>query len=233
MLIFCWCNEISVTQLIPLLGISEKSIIDFYSFMREVCVNELSSANTVIVGGKGVIVEVDESHLHSRKYNKGRLLAKERESIWIFGGCERKSKKCFIVIMPDRKSPTLINVIKKHILPGSIIISDGWKAYDKVVEYGSQHFAVNHSANYVCPENPMVHTQNIERLWQSFKQIVPKKTNCKNLSSYCTEFMFRHNYLKGLTCGSKLKHMLMCISEQYPSVFIDNLENKSIQSNIV
>ena len=36
------------------------------------------------------------------------------------------------------------------------------------------HESVNHSKNFVSPDNPLVHIQNIERTWRDFKSLVPK-----------------------------------------------------------
>ncbi len=53
--------------------IDQKTLIDFYSFLRE-------SAHTIVandvekIGGPRDIVEVDESHLFNKKYGMGRNL---------------------------------------------------------------------------------------------------------------------------------------------------------------
>ena len=42
-------------------------------------------------------------------------------------------------------------------------MSDKWKAYDTLDNDGKYlHESVNHSVNFVYPDNPSVHTQNIE-----------------------------------------------------------------------
>lgn len=62
------------------------------------------------------------------KYHKGKRV----EGQWVFGGTERDSDKCFLVPVPNRSAKTLIALIRKWIHPGSIIISDCWKAYDAI-----------------------------------------------------------------------------------------------------
>ena len=58
------------------------------------------------------------------------------------------------------------------ILPGSIIHTDGWKAYNNIptLSGGYTHMVVNHSKNFV---NPLTgaHTQNVERMWREVKRI--------------------------------------------------------------
>ena len=57
-------------------------------------------------------------------------------------------------------------------LEGTLIHSDGWKAYAKLAEHleleDCLHSAVNHSANYVDPQSGS-HTQTIEGLWVTSK----------------------------------------------------------------
>ena len=183
MLIWCWCNNITLTKLSPFLDISSRSLNDFYCLLREICSLYYLQAETTKIGGKDIIIEVDETHLHTRKYNRGRLLAAESKQFWVFGGCERITKRCFIVLVKDRTSDTLITEIQKHVNPGSIIISDKWRAYCKLNEFGYQHYTVNHSENFISPDASWIHTQNIERLWLSLKETIPRKTNCSQLAS--------------------------------------------------
>ena len=61
------------------------------------------------------------------------------KSIWIFGGVERDSRKIVAEIVSDRKVSTLLEVIKKHIHQETFIISDGWKGYFKLNEWGYDH----------------------------------------------------------------------------------------------
>jgi transposase-like protein len=60
------------------------------------------------------------------KYKRGRLVKEQ----WVFGGVERGTNKCFLVKVPNRTRSTLIEIVKKYILPQTTIISDCWRAYD-------------------------------------------------------------------------------------------------------
>ena len=70
----------------------------------------------------------------------------------VFGGIERESKNCFLTSVPDRSAETLIAKIKEHVLPGTNIISDCWKAYSRLAEEGYVHQTVNHSKEFVNKE---------------------------------------------------------------------------------
>lgn len=71
---------------------------------------------------------------------------------WVFGGYERESKKIFMVPVEDRTTDTLLKCIKEWILPGTVVISDCWKAYNCLSNDGFQHLTVNHSYNFVDPD---------------------------------------------------------------------------------
>jgi hypothetical protein len=54
----------------------------------------------------------------------------------------------FIAPICGRKADTLLPIIRDWILPGTIIISDFWRAYDCLDREGYQHIKVNHSLHF-------------------------------------------------------------------------------------
>ena len=60
-----------------------------------------------------------------------------------------------------RDKDTLLPIIRAHILPGTRVMSDKWKAYDCLQDEGYQQRTVNHSLNFVDPDTG-AHTQGIE-----------------------------------------------------------------------
>jgi hypothetical protein len=72
------------------------------------------------IGGPGKIVEIDESKFGKRKYNRGKKV----DGIWVFGGIERDNNpvNCFFVTVEDRSAARLIPIIKRYILPGTILL---------------------------------------------------------------------------------------------------------------
>lgn len=73
------------------LVVCERTIVDWYNYAREVCDNILQTNENNVFGGPGIVVEIDESKFGKRKYHKGRRV----DGVWVFGGIERDSKKCF------------------------------------------------------------------------------------------------------------------------------------------
>ena len=76
-------------------GISHQTVVDWYNFCREVCVEVLQEKEEEFggqVGGPGTIVEIDESKFGKRKYHRGKHV----DGVWVFGGVERgKKENCF------------------------------------------------------------------------------------------------------------------------------------------
>eukprot|EP00095_Tigriopus_kingsejongensis_P002374 maker-scaffold2630_size13758-snap-gene-0.3 protein:Tk02374 transcript:maker-scaffold2630_size13758-snap-gene-0.3-mRNA-1 annotation:"hypothetical protein H311_02490" len=143
--------------------------IDWANFHRDICGQHLLKNPTVIGGvqedengtSTPVIVEIDESLLAKAKYNLGRW----PEQRWVFGGVERQTGHCFMVEVPDRRRETLEAEIKGFIRPGTQILSDGWAAYNKVDEFAGgnyTHSVIVHEHNFVDPNDPTIHTQQIE-----------------------------------------------------------------------
>jgi hypothetical protein len=78
----------------------------------------------------------------------------------------------------------LLDLIIKHIAPGSIVYSDMWKAYMDIVKVDKnfKHLMVNHSLHFVDPKTG-VHTNNIESTWKTckmkIKQMCGTRINCR------------------------------------------------------
>uniref|UniRef100_A0A158P4R1 ISXO2-like transposase domain-containing protein n=1 Tax=Tetranychus urticae TaxID=32264 RepID=A0A158P4R1_TETUR len=150
-----------------------------------------------MIGGTGKVVEIDETMIFKRKYNRGRLSSNQKRQVWVFGGIERESKATFAEIVEKRDEKTLIDVIQNNILPGTTIYSDCWKSYNNLDQYNFySHDTVNHSKNFLNPSNKNVHTQNIERNWRSLKDHIPKSSNGPNRDDHLIEFLYKSKYRK-------------------------------------
>jgi hypothetical protein len=110
----------------------DRTIADWFNFSREECEKFLERNPTEIGGfdenGAQVIVEIDERKYFHRKYHRGQW----REGHWVLGGIERGSGKCFTVEVENRNATTLEAIILHYVLPGTHIVTDGWKAYGKL-----------------------------------------------------------------------------------------------------
>lgn len=188
---------------------SEHTIADWYNFAREVCITIIKTENEQI-GGVGREIEIDESKFGKRKYHRGKRV----DGVWVFGGIERASKKCFFEIVEDRSAATLVPIIKRYVKPGSIILSDCWKAYSSLKEEGYTHLTVNHSLTFKNKETGAC-TNLIESTWNAVKKSFPKYGSQKQFyDSYLVEYMIRKKYLND--SDDKFLTFLNLIKKVYP-----------------
>jgi ISXO2-like transposase domain len=117
-------------------GINEKTVTDWCSFLRDVCSRDLL-ANRYQLGGPGHIVAIDESLVAKRK--PGNAQGRPVPVQWVFGAVDIQTKEFFIQLVDARDAQTLIPVIQANILPGTEIWSDQWPAYNGLATVGYVH----------------------------------------------------------------------------------------------
>lgn len=183
------------------LKLSDKGICDWARFCREVLIQWCLKRNGQI-GGTGKIVEIDESKIGRRNLNVRRSV----EGQWVFGALCRETRDCFMVPVAQRNSNTLLAIIKDRILPGSIIISDCWKAYQCLQDEGYKHLTVNHSINFVDPSDKATHTNNIERLWREAKSNKPLYGRRKK---HFADYLARSMFLMAISDPNKRFHIFL------------------------
>ena len=75
---------------------------------------------------------------------------------------ERDNLDCILEQVPSNRSrKTLIPLINKQALPGSLFCSDGWRAYMKLAD----HLNADDALHYPVNPDTGAHTQIIEGLW--------------------------------------------------------------------
>ena len=185
-LTYWWCQDLDQAQIKHELGLAESTGVYWDNFCREVCEITLLESSERL-GGEGKIVQIDESKFGKRKYDRGHHV----EVQWVFGGIEQDSRKCFLVTVETRDERTLLPIIQKWIEPGTIIVSDCWKAYCNLEKHGYVHRTVNHSKEFANENDD--NTNKIEGHWRQAKCNLPKFGFRKHLfSTYLAEFMWRY-----------------------------------------
>jgi transposase len=114
--------------------------------------------------------------------------------VWVFGLLDTRTNQCYVEIVPDRTALTLLTIIQKRVLPGSLIYSDEWAAYSKISELGYKHDTVNHSYCFVQPGS-FVCTNAVENLWKQSKIVFKEINGCQrnSIQTRLEEFMWRVN----------------------------------------
>ncbi|GFR30475.1 uncharacterized protein TNCT_624171 [Trichonephila clavata] len=94
--VYLWVSQGKVAFNMKESKCSSKTLCDFRSYCREICVVEMIESS-MKVGGIGVIVEIDESKFRKRKFHRGKRVAGK----WVFGGAERETDACFMKVVAD------------------------------------------------------------------------------------------------------------------------------------
>lgn len=83
--------------------------------------------------------------------------------------CVGVVRRFFFNRVPDRSARVLTACVLKNVVLRTTVITDCWAGYNRLSSVGFTHFRVNHSENFVHPEDPEIHTQTIEGLWGLLK----------------------------------------------------------------
>ena len=180
-------------------GCSVRTVINIYHEFRWILqrwANHYQNAQgNNMLGGPNTIVEVDESKLFRAKHNRGRGLRVQRD--WIFGMIERGTRRVWMETVDNRDHATLANIICAHVADGTHILSDGWMAYralanDQVYPQYT-HSWVNHKRHFVDPNDPTIHTQNIEAEWKQLKDHLKrlKTSDEDSINEWVAEYLWR------------------------------------------
>lgn len=186
-----------INSIVEKCGVSEHTAVSLAKKIRRACACSLKP-ESMKVGGPGVIVEIDETKMGKRKYNRGHRV----EGVWCVAGIERTpDKKVFVFEVEDRKTETLKRIISENVHVGSVIYTDGWKGYKKACEeLGFIHKIVNHSRHYKDPVTG-VHTNTIEGINNGLKISITHRNRTKNIKYHLLYYIWKRQYKKQYWVG--------------------------------
>ena len=139
--------------------------------------------------------------------------------MWVFGIVDVTQQPAlgYMEIVPRRDAATLLPIVAQHVLPGTIVHSDEWRAYNRIntLPLVAAHRTVNHSLHFVDPGTG-VHTQHIESYCNRVKTKLKKMKGCHRhmLPSYLHQFMWRERH--GVTHAAAFAAITLDISQWYP-----------------
>lgn len=220
-------------------GLPESTAVDWFNFFREVG-DVIQDHDYRPVGGDDDVVEGDESHLFTRKYDRGRVLVANRESLWVFGVVSRATGDMWVETIPNKSRPVLDRIMAARIAPNSWIMTDQHRSYIQCDQrLGMKgHSSVNHSERFVqgtarvrgvlprlgvpvAGENDLfevvIHTNTIERQWRELKKHVRTCRSVARMPLYIGDFLYRRNILRHhRRLGDKMERFLQDIRRVYP-----------------
>jgi len=173
--------------------LSSETVADWYMYFREAVLESILDRFRTRgpIGGPGATVEIDEAKIGHRKYNRGRVV----DGHWILGMIDRQTGEVRVEILPnnDRSAQAMLPLIQQHVLPGTTIMTDEWRAYHGLPAAGFGHLTVNHSLHFVDPQTG-AHTQNIESTWRHMKRKICRggvRNADQQLDLHLAEFLWR------------------------------------------
>lgn len=194
-LLYEWSISTSIDQAAYQLVIGKRAVARWYRKFRKIASRKIAAFGAELLGTEGDIIEIDEAQIGRRKHHRGRAPS----AVWLFGAFVRSSNPpaFFLERVAKRDKQTLEGLIIRRVTPGSRIVSDGWGAYGSLHALGFDHAVVNHSENFVSPDDSQVHTQNIENLWRCLRRFLSSRSNYsrKRLMEYVNEFTFRKCFI--------------------------------------
>ncbi|MFD1245451.1 IS1595 family transposase [Paralysiella testudinis] len=182
--------DLTASDTARLTGISVRSINNLYLKLR-VRLAQLAEHNAPLSG----IVEMDESYFGAKRIRGKRGRGAGGKTI-VFGILKR-GETVYTEIVPNAAKATLLKVIRGHLDVQSIINTDGWRAYDGLVDVGyEKHFRVHHGNNEFARGNQ--HINGIESFWSYAKGRLAKFKGVAKHTFYLhlkeTEFRFNHRH---------------------------------------
>ena len=154
--------QVTARSAADILSIQPNSAILFYRKICMVISHHLALAADEVFDGS---VELDESYFGGRR--KGRCGRGAAGKVVVFGILKRNGR-VYTVVVDNAKSETLLPVIKKKIMPDSIVYTDSLSSYDKFDVSDFIHYRINHSKEFADRQN---HINGIENFWNQAKRV--------------------------------------------------------------
>jgi transposase len=151
---------------------------------------------------EGPTVEVDETYYGGvRKFGRGRPARGDKQKTPVVAIVQRGGKVVARVV-PDVTAKRLTGLVRKHVIPGSVIYTDEYHSYygirrlkmrdGKPANY--RHFRVKHADQWVSEGH--IHTNSVEGFWSLIKRGIGgvyHSVSPKYLQTYLDEYVFRYN----------------------------------------
>lgn len=169
-----FCADLTATQAAKLLRLNRNTVNRYFRLFRERIRDQQNSLKDQFQG----TVEVDESWFGAarpRGQIGPRKVGRGTNKQPVFGIIERGGR-VFTEIIDDTTKATLQGLIRGHVAREATVISDGWRGYSGLVDWGyEKHLRIK---KYRKEGNPFtdgdVHINGIESFWSFTKRRLAK-----------------------------------------------------------
>lgn len=176
-----FCIDIDASRTALLTGINRNTVNRYFGKFRELIFEKQQGDLDKFFG----IVECDESYFGRKRLRGVNMPQKRGRGTWkqpVFGIFEREGR-VYTEIVANNKIPTLRKVIVGKISVESIVITDGWRGYNGLVDVGfDRHFRINKKKHFSNKRG--VHINGIESFWSFVKRRLQKFNGVKTYFNY-------------------------------------------------
>ncbi|WP_182417290.1 IS1595 family transposase [Bartonella sp. HY038] len=186
-----------------LVGVNFKTSAYYYQRLRELIAYQTEQEASEVFDGE---IEVDESYFGGhRKGNRGRGAGGKFP---VFGLLKRGGR-VYTKIIPDASSASLLPIIKRKVVPDSIVYSDCWRGYNALDVSEFKHYRINHSNLFADKGN---HINGIENFWNQAKRHMRKFNGIpkQNFGLFLKECEWRFN---NPSAQSQLRQIKQCVKQ--------------------
>lgn len=189
-IIRCFSLDLTASKTAEILWIERKTINDWYEYIRKIIYEECEKEKQKKLWWW--VYELDESYFWPTRIKGKRW----RWAGWktIVFGLLKRDWKVYTEIIPDAKAKSILPIIRGKIDEWSIINTDGWRAYDGLVDlWFEKHYRVHHWANEFARWKQ--HINGIESFWSFTKRRIRKFNGIKKefFLLHLKESEFRYN----------------------------------------
>ena len=208
----CFCLDIDASKTAQLLRLNRKTVNRYFGTFRRLIQQYQTTEMAQFVG----IVELDESFFGPNRVRgrpgprkHGRGTTKQP----VFGIYERNGR-IYTELVSNCSALTLQKIIRGRVSPDSVILTDGWRGYDGLVDVGfDKHLRINKSKHFVSKG---VHINGIEAFWSFTKRRLAKFNGVKkNFELHLKECEWRYNKMP-----SQLRRELRQMIHQNPRLMV-------------
>jgi transposase len=139
-------------------------------------------------------VEIDHTYIGGKRRGMGRGYINNKEAV--FGAVERQGR-----VKAEHVGTVCSEVnsrlIRKHIMPSTLIYTDEGREFAKLGKRGWEHRRIRHEASvYVSGD---IHTNTVEGFWSIVKRGISgtyHAVSARHLQDYLNEYAWRYNHRK-------------------------------------